>query len=107
MKVGTKESRRKALVISRLVATITLTQTWNGWADSGWLASQMAQSDSQRTQMDQLSPEEREQVRKNYLRFKKLPPQERERIRKNFHEWQQLSPEEKQKLRERYKQMNR
>lgn len=100
-----KEFRRKAFVIAVLIAMIALTQTWDGWADSGRHASRRAQSNTQRTPVERLTPEQQEQVRQNYLRFKRLPPQERERIQKNFREWQQLSPKEKERLRERYKQM--
>ncbi len=101
-----KETGRKAFMISVLIAMIALAQAWDGWADSGRHASRRAQSNTQRTPVERLTPEQQDQVRQNYLRFKSLPSQERERIQKNFREWQQLSPEEKERLRQRYEQMN-
>lgn len=101
-----KESGRKAFLISALMAMIALSQTGDSWADSGQHMSRMAQFGPQRTPMERLTPQQQEQIRQNYLRFKHLPPQERERIQKNFREWQQLPPEERERLRQRYEQMN-
>ena len=88
------------------IALMTAYSTGNGWAHSRPWVFRMVQTQYQKAPMERLTPQEREQARRNYLRFKNLPPQERERIRKNFREWQRLSPEEKQRLRERYQRMH-
>ena len=88
------------------IALMTAYSAGTGWAHSRPWGHRMVQVQYQKGPMERLTPREREQARRNYLRFKNLPPEERERIRKNFREWQRLSPEEKQRLRERYQRMH-
>ncbi|MBI3597261.1 MAG: DUF3106 domain-containing protein [Nitrospirae bacterium] len=96
----------KVFAMVVFIALIAAYPAGNGWAHSRPWAFRMAQAQYQKAPLERLSPKEREQARRNYLRFKNLPPRERERIKKNFREWQQLSPEEKQRFRERYERMN-
>ncbi|HET6464872.1 MAG TPA: DUF3106 domain-containing protein [Nitrospiria bacterium] len=98
--------RPKVFAMGALIALMTAYSAGPGWAHSRSWGFRMVQTQYQKAPMERLTPMEREQARKNYLRFKNLPPQERERIRKNFREWQRLSPEEKQRLRERYQRMH-
>ncbi len=54
-------------------------------------------------QIERLSPEERERVKKNYEEFKKLSPEEKMRLKEKYLQFKQASPEEKERLRENYR----
>ena len=106
MKIGMKIFGPKVFAMTLFIALMTAYSAGTGWAHSRPWGHRMVQVQYQKGPMERLTPREREQARRNYLRFKNLPPEERERIRKNFREWQRLSPEEKQRLRERYQRMH-
>lgn len=106
MKIGMKIFGPKVFAMVMFLALMPANSGGNAWAHSRPRGFRMVQAQYQKGPMERLTPQEREQARRNYLRFKNLPPEERERIRKNFREWQRLSPQEKQRLRERYQRMH-
>jgi hypothetical protein len=84
-----------------LVAMLSLTlfqvcpfvQTVSG-ALTGWRVAQV----------ERLSPEERERVKKNYEEFKKLSPEEKNRLKQRYQEFKNTPPGEKERIREKYHQ---
>ena len=60
-------------------------------------------SDLRMAQMEHLSPEERERVKKNYEEFKKLSPEDKNRLKQNYMQFKQAPPEERERLRQNYK----
>lgn len=54
-----------------------------------------------------LSPKEKEDVRRNYQRWKNLPPQDKERLREEWNRWQNLPQDRRDKLRQRYDELQR
>ena len=54
-------------------------------------------------QIERLSPEERERVKKNYEEFKKLSPEEKMKLKQKYLQFQQATPEERVRLKENYR----
>ena len=58
---------------------------------------------------DQMSPQERDEARRNYERYRNLPPNQQRAVERNYDRWQQLPPQEKDRLRgnyQRYREMS-
>ena len=49
-----------------------------------------------------LSPQERENVRRNYQRWQNLPPQDKEHLREEWDRFKNLPPDQRDNLRRRY-----
>jgi 2-succinyl-5-enolpyruvyl-6-hydroxy-3-cyclohexene-1-carboxylate synthase len=54
-----------------------------------------------------LSPKEKDAVRRNYQRWQNLPPRDKDRLREEWNRWQNLPPDRRDKLRERYDDLQR
>ncbi|HWO40387.1 MAG TPA: DUF3106 domain-containing protein [Candidatus Eisenbacteria bacterium] len=54
-----------------------------------------------------LSPREKETIRRNYQRWQSLPPQDKERLREQWNRWQNLPQDRRERLRERYNELQR
>jgi len=54
-----------------------------------------------------LSPGEKEEVRRNYQRWQNYSPQDKERLREEWKRWQNLPQDRREKLRERYDELQR
>ncbi|MGH7824406.1 MAG: DUF3106 domain-containing protein [Candidatus Binatia bacterium] len=54
-----------------------------------------------------LSPKEKENVRRNYQRWQNLPSQDKERLREEWNRWQNLPQDRRDKLRQRYDDLQR
>lgn len=54
-----------------------------------------------------LSPKEKEDVRRNYQRWQNLPPRDKERLREEWNRWQNLPQDRRDKLRQRYDDLQR
>jgi len=56
----------------------------------------------QQKRFESLSPEEQEQLIRNYQDYKRLPQSQRERLKNNYNQWKKMSSEERQKLKKSY-----
>jgi len=54
-----------------------------------------------------LSPKEKERVRRNIDRWEKLPPQDKERLREQWDRWKKLPPDRRDQIRQRFDQQRR
>lgn len=54
---------------------------------------------------EELTPEQKERIRKRREKFNSLPPEEQERIKKAREKFKKLPPEERKKLKEKWKKM--
>jgi hypothetical protein len=54
-----------------------------------------------------LSPKERENIRKNYQHWQKLPPKDKEHLREEWNRWQNLPQDRRDELRGRYENLRR
>lgn len=59
-----------------------------------------------RKRFDELSPAQREQIKKRRERFKALPPEEKERIYRAREEFHNMPPEKRQRLKEKWRNMS-
>jgi hypothetical protein len=87
---------KKALVVMLSLTLFQLcpfVQLASG-ASAGWRVAQV----------ERLSPEERERVKKNYEEFKKLSPEEKNRLKQRYQEFKNTPSGEKEKIREKYHQ---
>jgi hypothetical protein len=46
-----------------------------------------------------MTPQQREEMRKQYRQFESMTPQQRQKLVENWKRWEQLSPQEREKLR--------
>jgi Protein of unknown function (DUF3106) len=54
-----------------------------------------------------LSPQERENVRRNYQRWQNLPPQDKEHLREEWDRFKNLPPDQRDDLRRRYDELRK
>jgi hypothetical protein len=54
-----------------------------------------------------LTPRERENVRKNYQHWQNLPPKDKEHLREEWNRWQNLPQDRREQLRDRYEDLRR
>jgi hypothetical protein len=55
----------------------------------------------------QLSPQERENVLRNYQRWQNLPPKDKEYLREEWNRWQSLPQDRRERLRQRYDELHK
>jgi hypothetical protein len=67
---------------------------------SGW-------SQAGRENWHDLSPKEKERVRRNYQRWQNLPPQDKEHLRDEWNRWRSLPEDRRDQLKRRYEDMRR
>ena len=61
----------------------------------------------QQKRFESLSPEEQEQLIRNYRDYQRLPQSQREKLKNNYNQWKKNSPEERQKLKKLYEKYKR
>lgn len=61
-------------------------------------------SEEARKRWEQMSPQEREDIRASRKQYESLPPSERQKIREVHERYQRLSPEERRELQEKWRQ---
>jgi hypothetical protein len=54
-----------------------------------------------------LSPQERENIRRNYQRWQSLPPRDKEHLREEWDRWRSLPPDRREQLKRRYEDLRR
>ena len=54
-----------------------------------------------------LTPKEKERVRRNIDRWEKLPSQDKERLREEWDRWKKLPPDRRDQIRQRFDQQRR
>jgi Protein of unknown function (DUF3106) len=83
----------KRVVVSILFSALLLSPL-AGWAANG---------DNWRN----LSPQEKDKVRRNYQRWQNLPPQDKEHLREEWDRWQRLPQDRRERLKQRYEERQR
>lgn len=54
-----------------------------------------------------LTPKEKERVRRNIDRWERLPPQDKERLREEWDRWKKLPPDRRDRIKQRYDEQRR
>jgi len=54
-----------------------------------------------------LSPKEKERVRRNIDRYEKLPPQDKERLREEWDRWKKFPQDRRDRIKQRYDEQRR
>ena len=95
----TPERKITIAMIKRAVAAsilgLFLLQPFSAWARDG--------SENWRN----LSPNERENIQKNYQRWQNLPPKDKEHLREEWDRWQSLPKDRRDQLKNRYEDLRR
>ena len=55
----------------------------------------------------QLSPEQKKKVRRNWKKIKNLPPERRREIVEKYKKWKQLPPDQKRRIREKFQRLKK
>lgn len=58
-----------------------------------------------RGRWQQMSPEQRKELKQRYRQFQQLPPEEQQKLRQRYERFRELSPEKKQRMLERHKRL--
>ncbi len=61
----------------------------------------------QKKSFDELSPEEQEQIQKNYQKFKNLPDPKKDALKERYRKWEELPPGTKEELRKEFKEQRK
>jgi Protein of unknown function (DUF3106) len=54
-----------------------------------------------------LSPQDKERVRRNIDRWEKLPPQDKDRVREEYDHWRRLPKDQRERIKQRYDEQRR
>jgi hypothetical protein len=54
-----------------------------------------------------LTPRDKERIRRNYDRWEKLPPQEKGRVREEYDHWKRLPKDQRDQIKQRYDEQRR
>jgi hypothetical protein len=60
-----------------------------------------------REEWQDLTPDQRKELRERYRRFQNLSPEEQQRLRQRYERFRELSPERRQKMKERHERLQR
>jgi len=64
-----------------------------------------ATATAERGRWQQMSPEQRKELKQRYRQFQQLPPDEQQKLRQRYERFRELSPEKKQRMLERHKRL--
>jgi len=54
-----------------------------------------------------LSPQDKERVRRNIDRWEKLPPKDKDRVREEYDQWRRLPKDQRERIKQRYDEQRR